>query len=110
MARPATIAPRIESKPPSTSTGKAFSTISDRENCTPSRAPQRRPATSATKPAAVQTTPQITGRRRPTASAASWSSATARKARPMRVKRKNAVSPATIAPAIAAATRSKVET
>ena len=49
------MAPRIESKPPSTSTGSAFSTISDSENCTPSRAPQRRPATSATKPAAVQT-------------------------------------------------------
>ena len=64
------MAPGIESKPPSTSTGSAFSTTSDSENCTPSRAPHSRPATSATSPAAAQTVAQMRGSRRPTASAA----------------------------------------
>ena len=79
------MAPRMESKPPSTSTGSALSTTRESENCTPRRAPQSSPATRATRPAAAQTVAQISGSLSPTARAANWSSATARKARPMRV-------------------------
>ena len=65
MIRPPTIAPAIELKPPSTSTGSALSTTRDSENCTPSRAPQSSPATSATTPAAVQTIAQMRVQREP---------------------------------------------
>ena len=60
-------------------------------------------------PAASQTVAQVRSKRRPTAKAAKWPSATARKASPVRAQRKKAVRVATKTPAIAAATRSKVE-
>ena len=79
----------IELKPPSTSTGSAFSTTSESENCTPSRAPQSSPATRATKPAAVQTIAQIAAAAGRPRVPRTGSSATARNARPVRVQRKN---------------------
>ena len=45
------MAPPIDENPPMMSTGSAFSTTSESENWTPTRAPQSRPATSATAPA-----------------------------------------------------------
>ena len=47
------------------------------------------PATSATRPATSQTMTQIWSSEMPTDCAASWSSATARSARPIRVRWKN---------------------
>src|SRR3954447_16016184 len=52
---PATIVPPTEVKPPMISTGSALSTTSDSENCTPTRAPQSKPATSATTPDTAHT-------------------------------------------------------
>ena len=52
------MAPPIDWKPPMMRTGNALRTTSDSENCTPVRAPHRRPATTATTPAAAQTSAQ----------------------------------------------------
>ena len=106
MIRPPTIAPATDSNPPRISTGSALSAVKVSANCTPLRAPQRRPDTKATKPATVQTITQICCSGMPTASAAWWSSATARSALPMRVFWKNSASPATNSPATSAANRS----
>ena len=110
MMRPPTIAPGIDSNPPRISTGSALSARKVSANCTPLRAPQSSPATSATNPATVQTMPQICWSGMPTASAAWWWSATARSARPIRVRLKNSASDATSAAAMPAATRSNFDT
>ena len=86
MMSPPTIAPGTEVRPPSISTGNAFSATNAIENCTPSLEPQMIPAASATSPATAQTMTQMWRSGMPTESAAWWSSATARKARPMRVR------------------------
>src|SRR3990172_6003148 len=86
MISPPTIAPGTEAKPPRISTGSAFSAMSERLNCTPLFAPHMMPATIATSPATDHTTTQIVVSEMPTERAASWSSATARSARPMRVR------------------------
>ena len=70
MISPPTIAPGIEVKPPSISTGSALSAISDSENCTPDLAPHMMPATSATKPASDQTKIQMKLSETPTDNAA----------------------------------------
>ena len=106
MISPPTIAPGTEVRPPSISTGSAFSATSAIENCTPSFEPQMTPATSATSPATNQTMTQMCRSGMPTDCAAGWSSATARSARPMRVRWKNTASTATRTPAITAAQRS----
>jgi hypothetical protein len=49
------MAPGTEVKPPRITTGSAFSASTASENCTPSLLPQIMPATSATKPATLQT-------------------------------------------------------
>ena len=82
MTRPPTIAPGIDVNPPSISTGSAFSATRLSENCTPSSLPQMMPATSATKPATLQTMTQMRFSGMPIDCAAWWSSATARSARP----------------------------
>ena len=64
------------------------------------------PVASATMPAANQTIAQIWLSDRPTDSAAWWSSATARSARPMRVRLKNTASPTTMTMAMTAAAMS----
>ncbi|MCY1435058.1 hypothetical protein D9M71_511370 [compost metagenome] len=109
MIRPPTIAPLIEVKPPMISTGRALSTTSESENCTPRRAPQSSPATSPTNPATAQTTAHTLGRRIPTLIAARGSSATARSARPMRVRLNSKDSSTTRAAAVAAANRSNCD-
>ncbi len=43
--------PPIDENPPMMSTGSALRTTSDNENCTPTRAPHKSPATNATTPA-----------------------------------------------------------
>ena len=68
------------------------------------------PATSATMPATDQTMIQIFFSGIPTASAAWWSSATARKARPVGVYWKKNASPATSSAQASAAIRSKLLT
>ena len=70
MISPPTIAPGIEVKPPSISTGSALSAISDSENCTPDLAPQTMPATRATMPAMVHTAIQMVFSGMPTLRAA----------------------------------------
>src|SRR6266545_3925256 len=82
MMSPPTMAPGTEVKPPRISTGKALSAIKERLNCTPLLAPHMMPATMATRPATDQTTTQMVLSGIPMESAASWSSATARSARP----------------------------
>ena len=64
-------------------TGRAFRATSDSENCTPSLLPQMIPATRATKPATLQTMTQMRFSGMPMDCAAWWSSATARRARPV---------------------------
>src|ERR1700745_534768 len=81
--RPPTMAPGTEVKPPRISTGSAFSAPSEIENCTPRLLPHMMPATSPTTPATDQTMTQIERSGMPTDWAAWWSSATARKARPI---------------------------
>ena len=66
------------------------------------------PATSATSPAIDQTITQMVRSEIPTDSAAWWSSATARSARPVRVTCEKSVSPATSAAATSAATTSSL--
>ena len=99
-------AERSKSKPPSTSTGSAFSTTSESENWTPSRAPQRRPATSATKPAAVQTMAQIRGRREADGERGELVVGDGAEGEADAGERKKTVSAATMAAATAAANRS----
>ena len=79
------MAPGTDVKPPRINTGSAFSAMSERLNCTPLLAPHMIPAAMATRPATDHTTTQIVLSGMPMESAASWSSATARSARPMRV-------------------------
>src|SRR5206468_3032853 len=55
---PPTMAPGMEVNPPMMRTGKAFSARKVMENCTPSLVPHTVAATSATRPAASQTTNQ----------------------------------------------------
>ena len=85
MIKPPKMAPGIDVKPPKITTGSAFSAKIANENCTPSLLPQTMPATSATKPATDQTMTQIRFKGMPIDCAAWWSSATARKARPVAV-------------------------
>ena len=106
MIRPPTIAPGTEVKPPSTSTGSAFSATISSANDTSERAPHMIPAARATTPAANQTMTQIWFSEMPTDSAALWLSATARRARPMRVFWKNTASTATMIEAMTAAAMS----
>src|SRR5437899_933928 len=95
MISPPTIAPGTDVKPPRMRTGSDLSAMSDRLNCTPLLAPHMIPATIATIPATDQTIIQIVLSGMPIESAASWSSATARSARPMRVRWKKTASTAT---------------
>src|SRR5438094_715998 len=106
MMSPPTMAPGTDSRPPRMSTGSALSAISERLNCTPLLAPHMSPATIATTPATDQTTIQIVLSGTPIESAASWSSATARSARPMRVRWKNTASTVTSTAAVTAAVSS----
>ncbi len=89
------MAPGTEVKPPRMSTGSALSAMSERLNCTPLLAPHMMPAAMATRPATDHTTTQMVLSGMPMLSAASWSSATARRARPMRVRWKNTARTAT---------------
>src|SRR5499433_3015248 len=103
MMRPPTMAPGTEVKPPRMSTGKDFSAMRERLNCTPLFAPHMMPATMATSPATDHTTTQIVLRGMPMLSAASWSSATARRARPILVFWKKMASTVTRTAAVNAA-------
>src|SRR3989454_5609994 len=100
------MAPGTEVKPPRIRTGSAFRATSERLNCTPLLAPHMMPATMATSPATDHTISQIVLSGMPIDSAASWSSATARSARPMRVRWKNTASTVTSTAAVAAAVSS----
>src|SRR6266446_4313699 len=106
MMRPPTMAPGTEVKPPRMSTGSDLSAISDRLNCTPLFAPHMMPATRATMPATDQTTTQMVLSGMPMLSAASWSSATARSARPTLVRWKRTARMATRTAAVTAAVSS----
>ena len=86
MISPPTMAPGIEVSPPRINTGSALSAMICSENDTSERAPHMMPVASATTPAANQTITQICSSEIPTESAAWWLSATARSARPMRVR------------------------
>ena len=102
------MAPGTEVKPPRISTGRAFSAVKVSAYCTPPRAPHNRPATSATKPATIHTKAQMCCNGMPIDSAAWWSSATARSARPMRVCWKKSASAVTKSAAMPAAARSNL--
>src|SRR5216683_3350355 len=106
MMRPPTMAPGTEVKPPRMSTGSDLSAISERLNCTPLLAPHMIPATRATRPATDQTTTQMVLSGMPMLSAASWSSATARSARPTLVRWKRTARMATRTAAVTAAVSS----
>src|SRR2546425_442934 len=69
MISPPMMAPRIDSKPPRISTGRAFSATNVSAYCTPFRTPHITPATSATKPATAHTIAQMCCSGMPTASA-----------------------------------------
>ena len=97
------MAPGTEVRPPRITTGKARSATVASENCTPSLLPQIMPATSATTPATHQTMTQMRLSGMPMDCAAWWSSATARRARPVEVFWKNTLSSATSRAAIRAA-------
>ena len=86
------MAPGIEVKPPRISTGSALSAMICSAKDTSERAPHMMPVASATMPAANQTMTQIWLSEMPTESAALWLSATARRARPIRVLEKNTAS------------------
>src|SRR5712691_5645811 len=103
---PPTIAPGIEVRPPRINTGKALRAMSERLNCTPLLAPHMMPPTRATMPATDQTVTQIVWRGIPTAVAAWWSSATARRALPILVFWDKKASTATRVAAVTAANRS----
>ena len=102
------MAPGTEVRPPRITTGKARKATVVSENCTPSLLPQIMPATSAVTPATHQTMNQMRLSGIPIDCAAWWSSATARKARPVAVFWKKMLSRATSAAAIAAAIRSSL--
>ena len=103
--RPPTIAPEMEVRPPRISTGSALRAMRESENCTPLFAPHMIPATRATPPDTDHTMTQMVLRGMPTERAAWWSSATARRARPMVVLVKKIASPNTrTAPTTAAMT------
>ena len=85
MIKPPMMAPGTEVRPPKITTGKARKATVANENCTPSLLPQIMPATKATTPATHQTITQIRLSGMPIDCAAWWSSATARKARPVLV-------------------------
>ena len=70
MIKPPMMAPGTDVKPPNMSTGSALSATKVKANCTPLREPQSNPATSATKPATLQTMAQICCSGMPTARAA----------------------------------------
>ena len=106
MINPPTIAPGTEVKPPKISTGSAFKAITCRPNDTSERAPHMMPVTKATMPAVNHTITQIWLSEIPTDKAALWLSATARKARPIRVFWKNTASATIITTAITAAAMS----
>src|SRR5215510_10925049 len=103
MMSPPTMAPGTEVKPPRMSTGSDFSAMRERLNCTPLFAPHMMPATMATSPATDHTTTQIVLRGMPMLRAASWSSATARSARPILVFWKKMASTVTRMAAVTAA-------
>src|SRR5882724_2178220 len=105
---PPTMAPGTEVKPPRMRTGSALSAMRDRLNWTPLFAPHMMPVTMATRPATDHTTTQMVLSGMPMDSAASWSSATARRARPMRVRWKNTTSTATRTAAVPAAVSSSL--
>src|SRR5262245_12699610 len=107
MINPPTMAPGTEVKPPRMRTGSALSAMRERLNCTPLLAPHMRPAAMATTPAADHTMTQMVLRGMPMLSAASWSSATARSARPTRVAWKNTASTVTSTAAVMAAESSR---
>src|SRR2546425_8768769 len=100
---PPTIVSGTDVKPPRIRTGSAFRATSERLNCPPLLAPHMMPATIATRPATDHTISQIVLSGMPMDSAASWSSATARSARPMRVRWKKTARMATSTAAVAAA-------
>ena len=102
------IAPGTDVKPPKITTGSALSATVASENCTPSLLPQIIPATSATTPATHQTITQMRLSGMPMDCAAWWSSATARKARPVDVFWKNRLNAATSTAAIKAAYKSSL--
>src|SRR6266545_6178486 len=108
MMSPPTMAPGTDVKPPRISTGSALSAISERLNWTPLFAPHMMPATMATSPATDQTTTQMVLSGIPMDSAASWSSATARSARPTLVFWKKTARIATSTPAVTAAVSSSL--
>ena len=85
MIKPPMMAPGTEVRPPKITTGKARKATVANENCTPSLLPQIMPATKATTPATHHTITQIRLSGMPIDCAAWWSSATARKARPVLV-------------------------
>ena len=110
MISPPTMAPGTLVSPPRITTGSAFSATRLSENCTPSLLPQIMPATSATKPATLQTMTQMRLSGMPMLCAAWWSSATARSARPVAVNWKKRLSAITSAAAMTAAYRSSLFT
>ena len=101
------MAPGMDVNPPRISTGKALSATTSRAKDTSERAPHIIPVTSATIPAANQTITQICCNVMPTDIAAWWSSATARRARPIFDLLKNTVRPVTMSAAMTAAAISK---
>ena len=103
MISPPTMAPGTLVSPPRMTTGSAFSASRLKLNCTPSLLPQIMPATSATKPATLQTITHTRLSGMPMLCAAWWSSATARSARPVGVFWKKMLSAITSVAAIAAA-------
>src|SRR5882724_881761 len=103
MIRPPTMAPGTEVKPPRIRTGSDFRAIRDRLNCTPLLAPHMMPATMATRPATDHTTTQMVLSGIPMLRAASWSSATARRARPIFVRWKKTARMVTRTAAVRAA-------
>ena len=100
------MAPGTEVRPPKITTGKARKATVAKENCTPSLLPQIMPATKATTPATHHTMTQMRLSGMPMDCAAWWSSATARRARPVPVFWKNTDNKATNSAAISAAIKS----
>src|SRR2546427_1388371 len=106
MMRPPAMAPGTEVKPPRMSTGSDLRAMRERLNCTPLFAPHMMPATRATSPATDQTTTQMVLSGMPILRAASWSSATARRARPILVRWKKTARMPTRTAAVSAAVSS----
>ena len=104
------MAPGTEVRPPKITTGRARSATVVSENCTPSLEPQIIPATRATTPATHQTMTQMRLSGMPMDCAAWWSSATARRARPVLVFWKKMLNITTSAAAMPAAITSSLFT